>query len=72
MVLKNAPLFNFVVLAIFCDFWRFWLDLGSPRALQKFKKIEKIDFLTRLFLKEGSGRVLGRFWEDFGKILKGI
>ena len=71
-MLKNAYFFNFDFLAFFSDFFEFWLDFGRPRAVQKFKKIEKTDFLTRSFLKEGSGRVLGGFWDGFGWILKGF
>ena len=33
---------------------------------------EKIDFPTRSVLKEGSGTVLGRFWEDFEGVLDGL
>ena len=53
-------------------FFRFWLDFGSPGALKSLKKIEKIGFLTRSVLKEGSGRAPGRFWKDFDGVLKGF
>ena len=33
-------------------------------------KSENIDFLTGSVLKEGSGRVLGRFWDGLGRISK--
>ena len=55
--------------AIFSDFA--WI-LGGPGPSKNWKKIEKIDFPTRSVLKEGSGRVLGRFWGGFGRILKGF
>ena len=54
----------------------FWLDLGIPRAFQKLKRkrkqLENIDLLTRSFLKEGSGRVLGGSWDGFEVILRGF
>ena len=65
-------LFNFDFFAFFYDFFRFWLDFGRPRAVKKNLKIEKIDFLMLSVLKEASGRVLGRFWEDFVRIFKRI
>ena len=48
---------------------RFWEAPGLPKIE---KKIEKIDFLTRSVLKEGSGRVLGAIFGDFGWILDGF
>ena len=76
MVLKSVYFFNFVFFAFFYDFFEFWLDFGRPGALKKLKKIEKkskkIDFLTRSFLKGGSGRVLGGFWEGFGTVSRGF
>ena len=67
--------FFFRFLAIFGDFRRIW---GVPGPSKKLQKIEKIEFLTRSFLKEGFGRVLGGFWDtvlggfwkDFGWILE--
>ena len=63
-------------LALFCDFWGFWLDFGRPWALQKLKKIRKNRFLIAFSFEggfwEGLGRVLGGFWEGFGKILGGF
>ena len=55
--------------AIFCDFRRIW---GVPGPSKKLQKIEKIEFLTRSFLKEGFGRVLGGFWDGFGRVLEGF
>ena len=48
-----------------------WI-LGGLGPSKNWKKIEKIDFPTRSVLKEGSGTVLGRFWDGFGRILKGF
>ena len=64
--------FNFDFFNFFFDFSRFWLDFGRPRALQKVKKSEKIDFFSRSVLKKGSGRVLGGFGEDLGRVLGGF
>ena len=64
--------FNFGFFSFFFDFSRFWLDFGRPRALQKLKKIKKIDLFSRSVLKGGSGRVLGGFWEDLGRVLGGF
>ena len=72
MVFKTCVFFNFVFLrffAIFCDFRRIW---GVPGPSKKLQKIEKIEFLTRSFLKEGFGRVLGGFWDGFGRVLEGF
>ena len=71
-MLKSVYFFNFDFLAFFSDFSRFWLDFGRPRAVKKFKKIEKIDFVTRSVLKEGSGRVLGGFWDGSERIFMGL
>ena len=38
MLLKNVCFFNFDFLAFFCDFFRFWLDFGRPRAVKKIRK----------------------------------
>ena len=64
--------FYFRFFQFFFDFSRCWLDFGRPRALQKVKKSEKIDFFSRSVLKGGSGRVLGGFRERFGKVLDGF
>ena len=50
-------------------FTRFWEAPGPPKIE---KKSEKIDFLSRSVSKEGSGRVLGGFWEGFGRVLGGF
>ena len=75
-MLKNVYFFNFDSSALFCDFFRFWLDFGRPGAVKKSKKIEKnctkIDFGMDSVLKEASGRVLGGFWESFGIVLEKI
>ena len=53
-------------LAILLGFW----EAPGPQKIEKNqKKLEKIDFPTRSVLKEGSGTVLGRFWEDFERVL---
>ena len=44
---------------------RFWEALDPP----KIKKIAKILFFCVAVLKEGSGRVLGEFWDGFARIL---
>ena len=54
------PLFFLHVLVIFAMLARFWESLGPP-------KIKKNVLFTRSVLKEGSGRVLGGFWDGFGK-----
>ena len=46
--------------------------LGGPGPSKNREKIEKIDFLTRSFLKEGSGSVLERFSGDFELIFNGF
>ena len=65
-------IFNFDFFSFFFDFSRFWLDFGRPWGRQKLKKSEKIDFFSRSVLKGGSGRVLGGFWEDLGRVLGGF
>ena len=50
----------------------FWEALGPQKIEKSQKKSENIDFPTRLVLKEGSGTVLGRFWEDFERVLDGF
>ena len=76
MMLKNMFFFDIDFLALFCDFLRFWLDFGSPRALKKLRKIEKNRFLNAFIFEggfwEGSGSVLGRFFDDFERILRGF
>ena len=73
IVLKNTRFFyidfSAFFFAIFSDFA--WI-LGGARPSKNWKKSETIDFLTRSVLKEGSGRVLGRFWDGFGTVLKGF
>ena len=44
---------------------RFWEALDPP----KIENSEKIRFFGVAVLKEGSGRVLGRFLEDFERVL---
>ena len=72
MVLKNMYFFNFDFLRYFGDFFRFWLDLGRPWALQKFEKIRKNRVMNAISFErgfwEGSGRFLGGFWTDFIRI----
>ena len=60
-----TPIFQ-CFFAIFSDFA--WI-LGGPGPSKNWKKIENFHFPTRSVLKEGSGRVLGRFWDGFGRIL---
>ena len=59
-------------LAILLGFW----EAPGPQKIEKMrkkqKKTEKIDFLTRSVSKEGSGTILGRFWEDFKEVLDGF
>ena len=56
-------------LAILLGFW----EAPGPQKIEKNqKKSEKINFPTRSVLKEGSGTVLGRFCEDFERILNGF
>ena len=50
----------------------FWEAPGLKKIEKSQKKSKKIDFPTRLVLKEGSGTVLGRFWEDFEGVLHGF
>ena len=56
----------------FANFSDFGSILGGPGPSKNREKIEKIDFLTRSFFKEGSGRVLGGSWDGFEMILKGF
>ena len=72
MVLKNVCFFNIDFFAFFCVFFGFWVDFGGPGPSKNREKIEKIDFLTRSFFKEGSGRVLGGSWDGFEVIFKGF
>ena len=56
-------------LAILLGFW----EAPGPQKIEKNqKKSEKIDLSTRSVLKEGSGTVLGRFWEDFERVFDGF
>ena len=56
-------------LAILLGFW----EAPGPQKIEKNqKKSEKINFPTRSVLKEGSGTVLGRFWEDLERVLNGL
>ena len=70
---KTRIFFNFDFFAFFAILARFWEARGLPKIWKKTKKSKKIDFWTRSVLKEGSGRILGgfweRFWSDFGGIL---
>ena len=65
IVLKSVCYFKLRFFRFFCDFSRFWLDFGKPRAVQKFKKFEKNRFCDTFSFEggfwEGSGGVLGRF-----------
>ena len=73
MVLKNMWFFNFDFFSFFFpDFCDFGSILGGPGPSKNCKKSEKIDFLTRSVLNQVSGRVLGRFWEDFNEVLDGF
>ena len=56
-------------LAILLGFW----EAPGPQKFEKNqKKSKKINFPTRSVLKEGSGTVLGRFWEDFERVVDGF
>ena len=56
-------------LAILLGFW----EAPGPQKIEKNKKkSETIDFPTRSVLKEGSGTVLVRLWEDFERVLDGF
>ena len=68
--------FSFDFVAYFHGFYRFLLDFGRARAVQKFKKFaqdaKKVDFgtcLGRIFLRRW---VWEGFWHDFGWILTGF
>ena len=58
------------------DFSDFGSILDGPGPSKNWLKIEKIDcffdFLARSVLKESSGKVLGQFWKDFGRIFNGF
>ena len=60
------------VLRFLMIFARFWEARGPPKIEKKLKKSQKIDFLTRSVLKEGSGRVLRGFWDGFGRFWGGF
>ena len=70
MVLKNMRFFDIDFLAFFLQFLAILPGFWQAPGLQKISKIRKIDFLARSVLKEGSGRVLGEFWDGFGRILE--
>ena len=83
IVLKTICFFDIDFSALFFGFLRFWLDFGRPRRLKKSiknrkklnkiaKNRKKVDFETGAVRREGSGRVLGRFWEHFGSIFGAI
>ena len=59
-----------VFLRFFAMLARIWEPSESPKFEKIRKKLNKISFLTRSFLKEGSGKVLGRFWEGSGTVLE--
>ena len=48
------------------------MDFGKLQVFKRLKKVGKIDFLTRSVLKDNSGKVLGRFREDFGSVSDGF
>ena len=75
--------FNIDFSALFLNFWRFWLDFGKPKIIQKLNKMqqhrktnEKTSILGRALFggrpPEGFGRVLGGFWESFERIWGGF
>ena len=74
--LKNMFFFERRFLSFFFEFLRFGLNFGRPKIIKKSKKShknrKKIDFVMGSVLKEASGRVLGRFWESFGRVLGGF
>ena len=72
--------FNIDFLALFLNFWRFWLDFGRPKIIQKLKKMQqhhkkndKTSILGRALFggrpPEGFGRVLGGLGQGFGRVL---
>ena len=61
-----------MVWRFFPIFLNFGSILGGPGPSTNPKKVEKFDFVTRSVLKEGSGRVLGGFWDGLETILKGF
>ena len=75
--------FNIDFSALFLNFWRFWLDFGRPKIIEKLKQMqqhrkknEKTSILGRALFggrpPEGFGRVLGGFWESFERIWGGF
>ena len=54
---------------IFRDFGSIWEAPGLPKIEDNQKKSI---FFSRSVLKGGSGRVLGGFWEDLGRVLGGF
>ena len=64
--------FFHVFLRFFGILARFWEARGPQKIEKNWKNSKKIDFLTRSFLKGGSGRVLEGFWDGFERILNGF
>ena len=76
IVLKNMYFFEFHFLAFFFDFWRFWLDFGRPRDVQKLAKNRKNrvrdGFGTRLGSSIDLGHDFRAILVDFGRIWDGF
>ena len=77
MVLKNIIFLNVELGAFFFfGFWRFWLDFGMPRDVQKLTKNRKNrvrDALgTRLGFLIDFGSDFGPIFGDFGWIFDGF
>ena len=85
MVLKNIIFWNVELGAFFFGFWRFWLDFGRPRDVQKLATNRKnrvrdalgtrlgflIDFGSDFGAIFGDfGWILDAFWKDFWKIFE--
>ena len=56
----------------FADFSDFGSILGGPGPSKNWLKIEKIDFFPIFWHTQFWRRVLGRFWDSFGRILGGF
>ena len=73
---EKHAFFRYRFFSVFLRFLAILLGFGDARGPQKIeenpKKSEKNNFPTRSVLKEGSGTVLGRFWEDFERVLDGF
>ena len=82
-VLKTMCFLDIDFSSLFFDFSRFWLNFGRPRRLKKSIKNRKNRVQDGFGTRLGSsidfeydfgailmdlGRILGRLWEDFGKI----